>query len=58
MVLGKVFLLSACFEPPCTVSNLGPVVLVCLVFFPADRCVGSEACHSVGFWGLEERAGD
>jgi len=53
-----VFMLSACFEPPCTVSNLGPVVLVCAVFFSADRCMGSEVCHSVGFWGLEERAGD
>lgn len=48
-VLGKVLTLPACFEPPCTVSNLEFVVLACLVFFPADKYVGSEACHSVGF---------
>lgn len=48
-VLGKVFPLPACFEPPCIVSNLESVVLACLVFFPADKYVGSEACHGVGF---------
>lgn len=32
LALGKVFLLSASFAPPCTMS-LGPMVSVCLVFF-------------------------
>lgn len=41
----KCFAFSAFFTSPCTIF-LGPVVLVCLVFFQADRCMGSRRVQS------------
>ena len=59
VVLGSVSAFSASL---CTIS-LGPVVLVCLVFCQADRCMGSEVCTVLNLWIFlgkrpEERVGD
>lgn len=49
VVLGNVSAFFALFALPCTIS-LGPMVLVRLAFFQANRCVGSEACKVLDLW--------